>query len=309
MKRNLVRSGKIDQRSRATTRRRGRSCEVMNSSDEFDSFDSWLEQFVCADFSPAQIDLDAFLSGSSMFEISPEERLRLLAIQIESEVARLPSLSGWEALYRIYSRALEYAPNDQFLFVSMSYSAHFLHLGSTVPKHEQKLSVMSEAFARKALELAPAFSDAFYALGIALYYKGEKESALEAFDEGLASKPGKELEAWLYLYHAHCLHDLERWEAALASYQSVNRSVFTGKKAWRADVLVEQQAHCLYMLDRVQEAGEAIERILCRYEKEPHLAFYAMSSSFWHVVKSDCFDFLKRAESLDERALSGFRHF
>lgn len=77
------------------------------------------------------------------------------------------------------------------------------------------------------------------------------------------------------LYRAHCLHDLERFEEAAAAYDDVPHGAFRGPTSWRMDLLVEQRAHCRGMAGDLDGARADFERVLTRYEREPHLALYA----------------------------------
>lgn len=295
MRRRAVRSGLIDQRDRATQRRRSRSESPQTEVSE--SFDAWLESWSTGIPDIRRIDLERFLAASSHFDLDAAERLVRLAIHLELAATSLLGLSGWESLRRVYELARELSPADAMLPVSMSYSARWLGEGAP---DEKRLLAISENYAREAVRMAPDDGRGHYALGRALYDQGRVEPALEAFVRTLELEPDPAMAAWTHLYKAHCLHDLERWNDALSSYDAVDRSQLTGPSAWRSDVLTEQRAYCLFKADQKEDAIALLRRILDRYEAEPHLGYWAMSASFWHLIQSAAPEHLGRAEHIDE---------
>ncbi|MEM9596246.1 MAG: tetratricopeptide repeat protein, partial [Acidobacteriota bacterium] len=215
------------------------------------------------------------------------------------EATSMPGLSGWESLRRVYALAKELSPADAEILISMSISARWL--GEGTPNEKQLLAI-SEACGREAVSLAPGDGRVHYAAGRAIYDQGRVSEALEAFGRALELGPDPLTEAWATLYKAHCLHDLERWSEALAAYDEVDRSAFTAQSSWRSDVLSEQRAYCLFMAGRRGAALDLLNRILDRYELEPHLGYWAMSSSFWQLIEAGAPELLGRAERIDKLA-------
>ena len=299
MKSRAVRSGLIDQRDRATKRRLsrqgGRAQTESSQAMALESFELWLESWLTMITDIRRIDLELFLSASEPFDIESSERLRQLAIHVELEACSLPGLSGWESLRRIYELAMELAPANADILASMSISARWLGEGHS--KEEQLLAI-SEACGREAVQQAPDDGYGYYVLGRALYSQRRTEDALGVLSQALEFEADRSIIAWTNLYKAHCLHDLERWTEALAFYDKVDRSELTGSSSWRSDVLSEQRALCLFMAGQESDALALLNRILDRYEAEPHLATWAMSSSFWQLVKSGGPEYLGRAERI-----------
>ncbi len=273
MKRNAVKSGLFDQRSRATTRRRAR-----REQDPVDPEDGGLAAWLVAHGPRGvrSIDLDKYLRDTAGFEEPATERLRRLAIYLEPEAHDLPGAAGWDALRRIYAQALRLDPENPDVYVSMSISAH--ELADCLPDSPQSGRIFDAgiAAAREAVELAPDYASAHDALGYLLYSRGQTEAALEAFECGLECEPERPVLDWLRLYRAHCLQDMARWADALAAYNDVGLASFSGRTAWRVGVLAEQKALCLHGVGRIGESREMLLAILDRYEREPHVAFWAM---------------------------------
>ena len=297
MRPSAVRSGLIDQRDRATKRRRSRPGSLQTEVSE--SFDAWLKSWSTEITDIGRIDLEQFLRASGQFDVEAFERLRQLAIHLEPEATSLPGLSGWESLRRIYALAMDLAPAEATILESMSLSARWLGEGTA---QEERLLAVSEDCGRKAVQLAPDDGHGYYVLGHAIYDQGRIEEALEAFVRALELKLDPSTAAWANLYKAHCLQDLELWAEALSAYDEVDRSEFTGSSSWRSDVLTEQRAYCLFRTGRKSPALEQLSRILDRYEAEPHLAYWAMSASFWQLIESGAPECLGRAERIDELA-------
>jgi hypothetical protein len=57
------------------------------------------------------------------------------------------------------------------------------------------------------------------------------------------------------------------------------------------------------MLGRTDEAEQELVRILDRYEKEPHVAFHAMSAALWRLAKATSPQLLEHAEAVWKSAL------
>ncbi len=299
MKRNAVKSGLFDQRGRATTRRRSR-----RRQGPVDRGDGGLTEWLVArgPRSVRRVDLEKFLRDTAGFEPPAAERLRQLAIYLELEAQALPGAAGWDALRRIYDRALRLEPENAEVYVSMSISAREQAECLADSPEQRRILDAGVAAARQAIELAPDSASAHDALGHLLYSRGETQAALEAFECALACDADGPRSDWVRLYRAHCLHDMERWADALAAYDAVGRASFTGPCAWRVDVLAEQKALCLHRLGRVAEARERLLAILDRYQREPHLGFWAMSVSLWRLAEESSPEILERAKAIHESA-------
>ena len=292
----------MDQRSRATTRRRDRLAQGRSECPS-NELSSWLAERAWSDSAIPQIDLTSYLRETAQLSESPAERLRQLAVHLESKVTLFPGLSGWQALERIYTTAAAFEPNDPELDISASISALFLAELMDDESSGETLLAISERRARRAVASAPDSARTHLALGYVLYFCHQKKDSFDALAEALARDPDVATEAWAHLYQAHVLHDDKRWGDALASYDQVDRSVFIGGQAWRTDVLAEQRAECLYMLGRTDEAEQELIRILDRYEKEPHVAFAAMSAALWRLAEAVSPERHERAERVWEAAL------
>jgi tetratricopeptide (TPR) repeat protein len=189
-----------------------------------------------------RIDLDAFLRETDRIAIDPAERLRLLAVEIESKAC------GWGALERVYQRALQRAPNDPWVNASRGISAAFVvHALSLSPDKVARLQREAYRSLTRAVDLDPNDAQISYALGHTVSMDDSiedtaaQEQALEHFDRALAIDPNH---AWARLYRAHCLQDLGRWNEAIEAYDRVPRAAFMGPKSWRIHRLAEQLAWC-----------------------------------------------------------------
>ena len=297
-RRNIARSGLIDQRNRATTRRRRRrGAEVVDSSPS--ELTEWLEAFDIDNADLQTIDLVGFLRVTSPIDLSPTERLRRLAIHLEVQAQLRPGAEGWLALKRIYHYALKLNPRDSAVLVSMGITASSWPAD---PEQEKEMLAAGLSALRQAVSLRPDDGHTRYTLGILEYCADDRTAALRAFEEALALASDSTTRSWAQLYKAHCLHDEQSWQAALDAYDEVDLSAFTGLRSWRIDVLREQRSHCIYHLGRTEEARRIVVEILERYEKEPHLACHAMSNSLWQVLKALSPALVARAKEIDSPA-------
>ncbi len=304
MKKNTVRTGLIDQRSRATMRRRSRRRQTTQGSARAE-LDAWLDGQSWEGHEILEIDLDAYLRATAHIPQRPSERLRQLGVHLEAEASALAGLSGWEALERIFKLASRLDPDDHEVHISAGLSA--LALAEIAPEGaaQDQLFAASERRAHDAVTAAPDHARPHFALGYILYFRGRHEECLRSLARCLECGPDKATRAQASLYRAHVFHDQARWSEALASYEAVDRSVFVGGQAWRSDVLAEQRAECLFRVGRGEEARGEVVRILERYESEPHVAFAAMSSSFFALVEQASPELMERAEAAWASAAGG----
>ena len=78
---------------------------------------------------------------------------------------------------------------------------------------------------------------------------------------------------WAAIYLAHCFHDLERWEEAVAAYEAVDISFFDGIKSWRGVLARDQLAVCRMHAGDLEHALADFEAALHRYETNRGLLF------------------------------------
>lgn len=301
MKRTSVKSGLIDQRNRATQSRRERQI-LVHQKESKDELIEWLIKSKIDESDITSINLTDYLRCTQHFEIHPEERLRQLAIHIETEACSLPGEAGWQSLKRIYDQATKLNENDETVWLSMGISACEIADNLTNEKSKRTIFKAGEHAILNAMALRSNSSYSHYILGYLFYFQGEKQAALNEFEKSLICENEKQIHSWAQLYKAHCLHDIGNWEKALNSYNLVDLSAFDGHKSWRVDVLREQKAQCIYMIGRKEEAEGILIKILDRYEKEPKIAFWAMSPSLWELAKSCSDEIYERAKYIEQTA-------
>ncbi len=255
----MVRSGRIDQRDRATKRRRTEAPSQHDGEEElFDTLlrlaTAFLDEF--DDDSGARIPLDQYLSFVAMPYVPIAERLRLLAIASERRVP-------WEVTDQIYAVATHEDPLDTVVLASRAITAR--RFGYS----DQARRVELEA-AQLGATLAPDQPEWEYRLGMYFYdIERNNETALTHFDRaiGLGATDGLTM-----LYRARALHDLGRWDEAIAAYNDVPLGDLDRPwMAWRIHFLIEERATCLYFAGRHHEAFNEFDRVLTRYETQPHL--------------------------------------
>ncbi len=276
------RSGVIDQRDRGRKRHRDLREQAAPSSGEharpsdYDDFELWLVEYV-ESVAPEWDDREAerllaisikdFLQQSGRFDVPPDERLRLLAIFIEEQRYSLETLERWRAADRLYREAIRLDPNCGVHRTSRALTAHNMLDGANGDQRQAMLQVaLDESVA--GTELDPT-AHAFSVAGQCHYFT-DVTAALEFYDAALGIDPKS---AWPLLYRAHCLHEFERWEEAAQAYEAVPQHEFVGPKSWRMDRLREQHADCLRRAGSKELARSEFERVLDRYDKEPHLAY------------------------------------
>ena len=251
------------------------------------------------------IDLDDYLRATSQFEVPAEERLRLLAVELEFQVYCESKLRSWAALDRIYQLALRLAPSAAWTHASRGISA--AELANMTDDADEAARLFAKAYEAllRASDLAPDDADIAYGLGHAIYMDRTRgvEEALQHFDRGLKLDPHH---GWAALYRAHCLQDLERWTEAAVAYTEVPMDQFTGPPSWRMDLLVEQRGWCRLMAGDKAGALADFERILSRYEKQPHLARWSLLTHLTKAAGSAFPELAPRIEAVEER-LGGLR--
>ena len=249
------------------------SDEAEPISDDHSRLIAWIESELDAraEAELERLDLRAFLQASAGFDVPPEERLRRLAIALERRVCFDRAMRDWAALDRVYAHALQLRPEEPSLHASRSISASRLAEDAGDPGDVERLVRMSGESLQRALALDPDDAELRYLDGYHRYLHrvGSTEDALAALDRALELDGAH---GFARLYRAHCLHDLGRFEEAVAAYDEVPRDAFEGPTRWRMDLLVEQRAQCRARAGDLDGARAELEAALARYEREPHLA-------------------------------------
>lgn len=247
----------------------------VSASDPREHLQAWLRDRAWADLQVERLetlDLTTYLRDTAHLDLVPAERLRQLAIALETQLLSRNQPRGWLALERIYAFARSLDPNDAMLETSRAITAATAasEAGDRLDLRRRMILVGREAAAR-AIEVQPSYADAHYALGMLDYSfrYGSIESALACFERAVAEDPTF---GWARLYRAHCLHDLGRWVEAARAYSEVDPSFLTGDSAWRYDLLREQRAWCLLQAGDREQASAEFLALLRRYEREPQLA-------------------------------------
>lgn len=214
MPRSPILSGLRDQRNRAKLRGkidRRHSCKSVSPEEELIA---WLKQnSSIEDVSEVErLNLSKFLRNTGDIDLSPQERLRQLAIFLEPELSCRTQPRAWLALDRIYKQAIRLAPRDTCVHHSRALSAQECADGSWQKDKAKDIKpIIDTAWcsAYKALSLSPKDARNLYLLGSLSYYHSTHpvEEALEYFDDALEAD---ETHQWALLYRAHCLQDLER---------------------------------------------------------------------------------------------------
>ena len=226
-----------------------------------------------------RLDLTTYLRTTAHVELAPAERLRQLAIALESTLAHgSDQPRGWFALERIYGAARALDPANADVETSRAITAkecaESAHFGERSDVERRILTAGREA-ASRAIELRPEDARAHYVMGSIEYGSrdGSIEAALSCFEKAVELDPGF---GWSRLYRAHCLHDMSRWAEAVEAYSAVDPAFFVGPIAWRYDLLREQRAWCrLQAGDRDRALAEFLA-VLQRYEQQPNLARYQL---------------------------------
>ncbi len=264
--RRVVRSGLIDQRDRATKRRRRKPAPDHDTTHLYDQLHGLARKFVDQTEPYDFVSCDDFLDFVAMPTVAIAERLRLLAIVLEE------SGYPWKIVEEVYALARRHDPDDYVVLESLAISAQRL---SYTPR-------AVEVAYQSALEGAfrwPEDPQWEYRLGRHLYeHMQDAATALGHFDRAieLGSRDGLTL-----LYRARSLQDLGRWEEALAAYDDVPLAQFDKPwLSWRVHFLVEERATCLYFAGHRDASRNQFMRIIDRYEKQPALATHGECGAF-----------------------------
>lgn len=273
MQRGAVRSGRFDQRDRATQRRRSRS--RISSRDDASSAE--LEALIAQATADCvtvddweRVDWRAVLTRTTSCPQSEAERLRRLAIVAEFHVGYIQGRRGWHALRRLYRAAEGIDPDDSWLADSAAVSAHTCALSQRDDALHDALLDEGRRSALRAIALAPAESHHHYVLGLIAHHRRPPRhaEALEAYEEACRSDPH---DGWAQLYRAYCLDEMSRWEEALVAYRAIPRAGFVGQQAWRNISIDENEMWCLWQVGLRQATAQSAEALLGQLERQPHL--------------------------------------
>lgn len=270
MPRSPVKTGLRDQRNRAQLRSKLDKPYSSNVLSPKKEMVLWLGNHIeISDVTEAeQLNLKSFLQNTVHIDLSPQERLRQLAIFLEPELSW--SYRAWLAIDRIYKTALNWAPDDQYVHHSRAISAQEA-AECLEDLNARKIWDIAWRSAYKAQALAPADANVQYMLGLLCYLDQNHsvEEALQHFEAALAED---EEHQWALLYRAHCLQDLTQWLEASHAYCQVKTSFFTSFRAWRYELLLEQKAYCFWKSGDLRGATLEFKRLLVRWSADPGLA-------------------------------------
>lgn len=301
MKRNAVKTGLLDQRNRATQSRRDKKINIA-SQESKNELITWLKKSKISESELNNIIYTEYLRDTQHIDIVAEERLRHLAIYLEDEALSLQGTLGWYSLKRLYDYALELNHENENVWLSMGIFACEMADNQQNEKSKKTIFSAAEHAILNAMNVRENWSKAFYTLGYVYYLQDKKKEALYAFEQALGFENEDMVHSWAQLYKAHCFQDMQKWSNALEAYELVDLSAFKGLRSWRVDVLHEQIAFCKYKLGQHKEALQMLINILARYEAEPKVAMYAMSSSLWDLAKAISPEFLNHVKSIDAKA-------
>lgn len=228
-------------------------------------FDNAVHDFV-GDEAEIHVDsekLHAFLVATESIQMLRGERLRQLAIRLESE----PYVEGWKGYYQIYEAAIHENPELLKIYTSIAVSG-IGHWVVILDDLETKKPIYEVA--RKALEtarkIAPEDSSTAYWTGRYYYDSSIKNEtipkAVEWFTRAIELDGQNE---FAKLYRAHCLHDLHQWPQAITAYEAVNQTRILEENPyalWRVLKLKEQIAYCYAQTGQHNEAITRFHRFI-----------------------------------------------
>ena len=290
MPRSAILTGRIDARHRAKARHRQdrRPAPTADPWEELTRFlDGEAVRFTSIE-DVERYDLDAYLRSTGAIDLPPGERLRQLAIRLETLTPRTADspVRAWLALDRVYALAVRLAPTDVDVWTSRGISAVETARGAESDAARRIADAGTRALHR-ALEIEPTDAHAAYAMGLLVYHtadRGKTEEALSWLERALASEPAH---ATALLYRAHSLHDLARWPEAIAAYDAVPLEALVGPRAWRVDYVLEARAECRLRSGDREGALAEFDALLSRYEREPSRARYELFPYLGPAAKAE----------------------
>lgn len=237
--------------------------------DKKNLFDEAVSSFTDEnDITVTSAKLEAFLSETQGIDVPADERLRQLAIALESEILE----KGWEGLRVVYQAASQANPHYSYVFQSWGISASEWFEDWKTPEMADRLAIALEAekVLTIALDLKPQDSNTAYTLGrIFLNHPARSEDPTSYLSKAIfwfcQAIEWDINNAMAQLHLAHCYHDLaylgvdqKYWGQAVEAYEKVNQDLLTRDwPAWRALKCREQLAACYAWAGN---EGEAVRR-------------------------------------------------
>jgi tetratricopeptide (TPR) repeat protein len=271
MSRSAILSGKPVPRSRAHQRHRHDRVAIENQSAR-KGVEDWLALHISAtDFTFRQfqsLDLGNYLQSTSLYDLAPGERLRLLAAYLDNHAGwnTGETYPAWLAFQRIYQLAKKLDPANVWIWISDALTTvHLQELLERSDPHHVLLEKHSNQVCLHAQQTWPEESEVWYISGYVRYQEQPipTAEALRCFERACQLDSTN---AWAHLYRAHCLQDSEQWEAAAEAYHMINNDVFSGHRAWRGHMANEQRAYCLLKAGHTELALQLFTACLERRE-------------------------------------------
>jgi hypothetical protein len=304
MPRSAILTGRFQQRDRAQLRGRHDRHAPPRRADTAAVLEAWLEANVPSNADLPELeslDVTSFLRRTATIDLPPEERLRRLAIHVETSLAcSVEQPRAWLAHDRLYRAALDLNPGAPGVHTSRAVSAREhaegLRLDLSVEAwRESALRRRMMRAARQELQEAIALdrddADALLQLGHHCYFDPDEDKveAIRWYQESIDREPKL---GWALLYRAHCLQDLERWREAADAYDAVPPDSFLGPTSWRYEHLLEQRAYCWWRAGETERAICEFEALLSRWERSAQCAGDAWGWLLAEAVRGSLHDAL-----------------
>jgi tetratricopeptide (TPR) repeat protein len=210
--------------------------------------------------------LQSFLQATNSLMLPPSERLRQLAIRLESEEFE----GGWQGIRQIFLAAardeqLGWELYQSWGIIAINYSKPWM---ASDKAGQLTVATEGENVLLRALELSPANSDIAYVLGLLhynhpLFYEDRQhylDTARNWFARAVEWNPDNHMAR---LYAAHCHHDAGDWQRAIVAYSGVNQQRLQEEwPKWRAIKLREQLAYCYAKAGDIEEANRRFTEFL-----------------------------------------------
>jgi tetratricopeptide (TPR) repeat protein len=218
---------------------------------------------------PGPLELTSFLDATAGSPLPPAERLRRLAVALESEFTSTAA-DEWARLDAIYARAAAEDPGALATFHSWGLAASLFADLVDEPQREAVLARGQWALGC-ALAIGPGDGGCLHTLGLLTYQQAGAPvgQALAWFEQAVARLEGSAAPElpMAQLYVAHCRQDQGDWAGALAAYEVIDRAALRCHwPAWRAHRLVALVARCQLELGEHALARAGFEAVLRLYE-------------------------------------------
>lgn len=236
----------------------------------------WMLRADLARFSLRQLEglaLQAFLEQTAGFAVPADERLRELAIWVESIATRTSQPQGWRCLQRVYMHAHRQAPENTWIGHSQARSSLNCVARRLSDRVRMDILVEGQQAVEQALFVHPRKPQLLSVMGELCVCMGQVEVALSWFERAVhrdANLPHAALE------RARILREMQRWDDAVNAYDAVPVSQLVGPSAWRAVRLWEQRGWCHLQRGADGLAQADFLRALDHYERDAALAEQSM---------------------------------